>query len=254
LISLVVLATVLILVGISVSDDQSLVKNSEGLTGKQISDATKLATNDELFRSSYNSSQDNYWVGNVIPSLFSEYGYVNVSGTFLDVPIQLRESAPMRQDFTYTVDLDTSTVMIQKLVYSEGLMGSSIYAKLPPNSYFYKSYDNTFSYLFYNYPLDNPVVANNAISMDVQPGGKVIPMFLDMNNFEKFRNNTPYDTLRYVSYPNNTTYVPGNDPIQGNWSAYIPAGHNGLYMVFLNDDQQRNATITLNQRPMPFMG
>jgi hypothetical protein len=262
LLSLFALAVIVILAGIYLSvlpgpmASDSTASGHGELAGRQIEEAKRLAINNDLFASVFNSPQisDDHKIGSVTRTAFKEYGYRNVSGTFVDVPIQLGESAPMRRDLISTVDLDAKKVMAEKMTYSESLMGHSILAVIPPDSYFYKAYGDNVSYLFYNYyMMANTVVANWNADLGVHQGDAVEVMFLDADNFRSFINGSAYDSLEHVNYPNNTTYMKGMEPLRGNWSAYIPRLHNGFYIVIKNSGHSRDAIIHLNDRPVPFI-
>lgn len=239
-----VLATLLILAGIYVLDYFAPVTENGGLSKKQVDTAIDIALHDSSF--SYDPSQDKYWIGNVTPTTFGEYGLINASGIFADVPIQLREQAPMRQDFIFTVDVNDKKVIVEKMIYSESLMGRYFKVNIPPGGYFYRLYW-TSRFLFHN-ELDKPIIADNDIS--VGASGPVEPMFVNNLNFEKLKKGAAFDVIRYVDYPKNSTYVSGG-PMGKKWSAYLRARNESFYLILKNLDYKNATTVTIGERPLP---
>jgi hypothetical protein len=244
LLSLTVLATLLILAGIYVSDNLPREEYG-GLTKEQVNAAIDIALHDPSFY--YDPSRDKYWTGNVVQTTFGEYGLINASGNYVDVPVQLREQAPMRQDFVFTVDLDNKKVIVKKIVFSESLMGRSFEANIPPGAYFYRKYW-TSRFLFMYDGFDKPVLADNGV--DLISSGPLEPMFLNNSNFEKFRNGTTFDVMQYVDYPVNSTYVQAG-PMRDTWSAYIRAKNESFYFVLRNLDTKNVTTVSIHERPLP---
>lgn len=218
-----------------------------GITIQQQLDAIRVATNDvgvKVWIAGNHPSglmdvyPEGYLVGEVHPTNFDDYGYLDPFGFYVDVPLWFKSDIPpANQYMLVTVDLAINRTMIKKQWYGEALMGYSIEATIPSGQYLYKKFHSGARFLIHNYyPINRSDMWTAYYSVSQQPADATLSyFFVDDKNFRTLWNKTAFFELKNASF-----YREG-----GNWSVIVPKSGSEFYMVVKNGDTKSNASITI---------
>lgn len=230
-----------------------LNNTSQDITYQQQMDAIKTAISDAYIKgwmndlaaqdaknNNYGLHYDEYMVWEVRPSSFNEYGYVDQFGFYVDVPLQIGSPAPMMiQYMLVTVDLADHKVKIKKHSYGEMLMGSTVYATIPPGKSFYREYYARMNVTLSNYPSGEAEPMPIQMVITQQPDDVSIrPLIVDQENLKKLLNGSSFSELTNASHITNGS----------RWSISIPADSE-FYLVLKNEDTKRAVDVTIPYRP-----
>lgn len=125
---------------------------------------------------------EGYLVGEVHPTNFDDYGYLDPFGFYVDVPLWFKSDIPpANQYMLVTVDLAINRTMIKKQWYGEALMGYSIEATIPSGQYLYKKFHSGARFLIHNYyPINRSDMWTAYYSVSQQPADATLSYFLSM--------------------------------------------------------------------------
>jgi hypothetical protein len=195
-----------------------------------------LATGDSGVGTSLYS--DGYNVGYVRQSDFTEYGYVDPFGFYVDVPLTISSPLPQAVKYlTVTVNLGDNTTAIIKESCGEALMGSIVTATIPPGQSFYRQY----YFPIHGMTLSDHMLTDdsNYIRIDQQPEDVCLyPNLVDHKNLDQIKNGTAFTDVAGARFN-----VRGSQ-----WFVYVP-GCIETYLVLKNQDASRPVTVTMPFRP-----
>jgi hypothetical protein len=225
--------------GIKINDNNHI--DSYGLTSNQKEMAINKALNNESIKELIKKYKNNVYINNVTLSDLSERSGFIGTDVYAVVPIQFGEKGlPNMENILVYVDLSSNKIIgIEYFSFRPFPMSADII--IPPKSYWYHQL-----YGVYNYEPMNATVMY--FSLNITDNGKVYPIILSKDNFEKLRNGSDYNALEYVDYnTNNTRIQDGNEPVSALWSANISISHHlplkgkyfqptYYYVVLINKD------------------
>jgi hypothetical protein len=202
--------------GLNLTVPSDTYRDSDNLTAKEKMNAITVALNNSTVKDdiqAYSNTAQFISIGNVtsIDSIKTDSihsGFLNVPAKIAYVPIGFAGTQLPYYD-NYIVLVDVLNNRILGLIKYSGKAGPDAYITIPPGSIWYYQMGGVYRVEPGNYTKITP-----SVKLNIDDVNTTSPIILSADNFEKFKNGSPYKALEYVDFMTNTSRIAdGNQPI-----------------------------------------